>query len=169
MEVRDVNRREGEKVELQMTPMIDIVFQLLIFFIMTFKPEVPVEGDFSVRMPITAPSDEKPDQPQYPPIVVSLKANDSGTLANIVVGDVSFDTDFDKLHKSLWGRVDDKRGPGSQAATQEIELNCSYKLKYRYVIKAVTAISGHIDGETGEPVPLFDKIKFSPPKKAPTS
>ena len=28
---------DGEKIELQMTPMIDIVFQLLVFFIMTFK------------------------------------------------------------------------------------------------------------------------------------
>ncbi len=169
MKVRNVNRRMDEKIELQMTPMIDIVFQLLIFFIMTFKPEVPVEGDFSVRMPITAPAPDDPPDPQIPPIIVSLRANANGTLANILVGDVSFGTDFDKLHKDLWGRVDDKRGPGSQAAATEIELNCSYTLKYRYVIKAVTAISGHIDQETGDPVSLFDKIKFSPPKKAPTS
>ncbi|NQT37688.1 MAG: hypothetical protein HQ581_09380, partial [Planctomycetes bacterium] len=125
--------------------------------------------DFSVRMPITAPSEAPPDPDQIPPLVVHLKADASGTLANILVGDVSFDKDFDELHKFLWGRVDDKRGPGSQAAMTEVELNCSYKLKYRYVIKAVTAISGHIDEETGEPVPLFEKIKFSPPKKAPTS
>ncbi|NQT37468.1 MAG: biopolymer transporter ExbD, partial [Planctomycetes bacterium] len=35
MKVRNANRRIDEKIELQMTPMIDIVFQLLIFFIMT--------------------------------------------------------------------------------------------------------------------------------------
>ena len=45
---RDV---EQEKHELNMTSMIDIVFLLLIFFVMTFKI-VELEGDFSVRMPL---------------------------------------------------------------------------------------------------------------------
>ena len=42
MQIRNANN-EGEKIELQMTPMIDIVFQLLVFFIMTFKI-VSMEG-----------------------------------------------------------------------------------------------------------------------------
>ncbi|MEM8866338.1 MAG: biopolymer transporter ExbD, partial [Planctomycetota bacterium] len=35
MKIRHTDHRD--KIQLQMTPMIDIVFQLLIFFIMTFK------------------------------------------------------------------------------------------------------------------------------------
>ena len=42
-----------DKIELQMTPMIDIVFQLNIFFLFTFKIILP-EGDFSIRMPSAA-------------------------------------------------------------------------------------------------------------------
>ena len=41
------------KVEMQMTPMIDIVFQLLTFFIMSFKI-VAAEGDFDIKMPLAA-------------------------------------------------------------------------------------------------------------------
>ena len=49
---------KNEKIELQMTPMIDIVFQLLVFFIMTFNV-VAQEGDFNIRMPaIGAPQDQ---------------------------------------------------------------------------------------------------------------
>ena len=59
MRVRNVQRRAGEEIELQMTPMIDIVFQLLIFFIMTFKIIAP-EGDFNIKMPLSAPSDGPP-------------------------------------------------------------------------------------------------------------
>ena len=53
MQIRNANKA-GEKIELQMTPMIDIVFQLLVFFIMTFKI-VSMEGDFNIRMPAASP------------------------------------------------------------------------------------------------------------------
>lgn len=36
---RKSKRPEGEKVELSMTPMIDVVFQLLIFFVVTLKQD----------------------------------------------------------------------------------------------------------------------------------
>jgi biopolymer transport protein ExbD len=43
--------RSNEKVEMQLTSMIDIIFLLLIFFVMTFKIAAQ-EGDFNIRMPI---------------------------------------------------------------------------------------------------------------------
>ena len=50
MKIRGKRPSKDEKIELQMTPMIDIVFQLLVFFIMTFNV-VAQEGDFNIRMP----------------------------------------------------------------------------------------------------------------------
>ena len=41
---------KGEKLETNMSAMIDIVFQLLIFFMLTLKIVEP-EGDFNVNMP----------------------------------------------------------------------------------------------------------------------
>ena len=61
MKVRNVQSNADEKVEVQMTPMIDIVFQLLIFFIMTFKI-VAQEGDFNIKMPLSAPSEGLPEE-----------------------------------------------------------------------------------------------------------
>jgi len=50
---------KSEKVELQMTSMIDVVFLLLAFFVITYKtPEV--EGDFAIRMPVEAQSNQAP-------------------------------------------------------------------------------------------------------------
>ena len=54
MKIRHTGRED--KIQLQMTPMIDIVFQLLVFFIMTFKI-ILHEGDFNILMPL-APSSE---------------------------------------------------------------------------------------------------------------
>ena len=45
-----VPKAEGEKVTLQMTSMIDVVFQLLIFFMLTFKVLTP-ESQFSIEIP----------------------------------------------------------------------------------------------------------------------
>ena len=55
MKVRHSSSTGKDKIELQMTPMIDIVFQLLVFFIMTFKI-VAQEGDFNIKMPVSAPT-----------------------------------------------------------------------------------------------------------------
>ena len=48
MHARNTGRRHVGKARLLMTPMIDVVFLLLIFFIMTFKIVAP-EGDFQGR------------------------------------------------------------------------------------------------------------------------
>ena len=43
----------GDKVAIDMTPMIDVVFQLMSFFMCTLKVVAP-EGDFDIRMPLGA-------------------------------------------------------------------------------------------------------------------
>ncbi len=61
MKIRHITTSDDRTIRLQMTPMIDIVFQLLVFFIMTFKI-VSQEGDFHIKMPVAnlapGPSDD---------------------------------------------------------------------------------------------------------------
>ena len=49
-----IKRGEDQKISIDMTPMIDIVFQLLSFFIFTLKISAQ-EGDFMIKMPLAAP------------------------------------------------------------------------------------------------------------------
>ena len=161
MRVRNVGGIKDDKVEVQMTPMIDIVFQLLVFFIMTFKI-VSQEGDFNIKMPLNAPSTGLPED-LLPPMKVRLIASSSGELAQIKLNDDSFNVSFDRLHDFIIGLIGDERGPGSIQETAEIELDCDYNLKYEYVIQAVTAVSGYVDAD-GNIVKLIEKIKFSPPR-----
>jgi biopolymer transport protein ExbD len=62
-----------DKVEINMTPMIDVVFQLMSFFMCTLKVVSP-EGDFDIRMPIAAAAAAAPDDQQVPPVRVKLSA-----------------------------------------------------------------------------------------------
>ena len=66
-----------DRIQLQMTPMIDIVFLLLIFFVMTFKI-VAQEGDFNIKMPLAAPNASTIDDSLLPPLKLRLVADQDG-------------------------------------------------------------------------------------------
>jgi biopolymer transport protein ExbD len=159
-----IKRTSGEaKIPIDMTPMIDIVFQLLTFFIMTLKI-VAQEGDFNIKMPLSAPSQGVPEE-QIPPIKIRLVAGVDGSCQDIVMNDRSFGSgegSWQALHQEIAGLVRD----GSLDSTAEVELDCDYNLKYENVIKAITAVSGE-RLPNGDIFKLIEKIKFSPPKTPP--
>ena len=161
MKVRNVGRHD-EKVELMMTPMIDIVFQLLIFFIMTFKIIAP-EGAFNIKMPLAAPSEGLPDDNQLPPMKIRLRATASGRLASIQLGQRTL-PDFKSLQMQIRDSGGDERGPGAGAARTEVELDCDYKLRFESIIDAITAVSGYVASDGRSIVKLIEKVKFSPPR-----
>lgn len=58
---RRKSRDIGNEGELEMTPMIDVVFQLLVFFLVTLKPEdIIAQLDVSRPSPDSAPPVEQP-------------------------------------------------------------------------------------------------------------
>jgi biopolymer transport protein ExbD len=77
---RKRKRPEGAQAELEMTPMIDVVFQLLIYFIVTTKP-VDVVTNLDVFRP--APDKNAP-QDQKPPNLVRIGVYQDGYTVNDV-------------------------------------------------------------------------------------
>ena len=161
----------GEKIELQMTPMIDIVFQLLVFFIMTFKI-VSQEGDFNIKMPLAAPAQGSPDDLQLPPMKVRLQAGGSGQLAAVSLNNKSFAVDLNNprgwqegLRQDIIQVIGTETGPGSIQETAEVELDCDYGLRYEHVVQAITAVSGYREDDDTI-TKLVEKVKFAPPRQA---
>ena len=165
MRIRRRASRDQEKIELQMTPMIDIVFQMLIFFIMTFKI-VTQEGDFNVKMPLAADSGTSVD-PSVPPMKLRLTADSEGELTGIQLNDITFDR-FDELHRRIISIVGGDQPDDSFRESAEIEIDADYQLRYEFVIAAITAVTGYRTPEN-EIVKLIEKIRFSPPKSPPKS
>jgi biopolymer transport protein ExbD len=161
MRIRNVGREET--IRLQMTPMIDIVFQLLVFFVMTFKIVVP-EGDFNIKMPQAAPQKGQPTE-DLPPMTVKLRAADDGSLASIRLNERNLGDDFAALRSTIIGLVGDESGPGGEGVTAEIEIDSDYHLRYEYTMGAVTAISGYIDPQSRTVIKLIEKIRFAPPTR----
>ena len=152
----------SDKVAVDMTPMIDVVFQLMSFFMCTLKVVAP-EGDFDIRMPLGVAAAAAPDDQQVPPIRVKMTAGPNGELGTMTMNGSEV-ADFDDLRKKVVGIVGTNTGPNSLAEKTEVELDCEYGLDYVNVVRAITAVSGQV--KDGQIVELIKKIKFSPLKKA---
>ena len=150
-----------DKIPIDMTPMIDIVFQLLTFFCMTLRV-ASAEGDFNIKMPLAAPRAGMPDPNQLPPMKVRLRADDAGNLVELSLNDRVFSgaDRFKQLHSHIASLV----GEGSLAASAEVELDADFGLKYEHVIEAITSVSGSVAAD-GQIIKLVEKIKFSPPRQ----
>ena len=157
---------ENEEVELNMTSMIDIVFQLLVFFIMTFKI-VAQEGDFNIRMPLAASSPETMEDTPPEVIHVILKAGDDGTVSSIDVDDeVQVKTlgggTIEELYASLNSYIDGKVSGGNDPESgieTEVEFDIDTNLKYGFTVKAIEAVSGR-QLANGEVKKLIENIKL---------
>lgn len=150
-----------DKIAIDMTPMIDVVFQLISFFMFSLKVVSP-EGDFDIRMPLAAAAAAVPDDQQVPPVRVKLSAAADGSLESITMNGTPL-ASFDELHQQIMSLVGTDSGPNSLAEKTEVELDCDYSLKYSHVVQAITAVSGRV--QDGQIVELIRRIKFTPPKK----
>ena len=146
-----------------MTAMIDIVFQLLVFFIMTFKITA-MEADFNIRMPIaskTPPEEQFDVNPQV--IFVNLRAGAERGLAGIDVEYNLTSKSFDdkNMYSQLTSFVEESittEGDPSSDEEFEVEFTIAQELKYGFTVQAIEAVSGKI--VNGKIKTLIEKIKF---------
>ncbi len=155
------NREQGQKGQLNMTSMIDIVFLLLVFFVMTFKI-VELEGDFSVRMPLAGSDNNSNVDPTDLPLKLRLVADGDGKLVRMSLNEIDLGTDFDQLRANVVSLVG-TTAPIEGEDGPEIEIDTDYNLRYENVIRAITAVSGYKDGE--QVVKLIERIKFAKPRR----
>jgi biopolymer transport protein ExbD len=148
-------RTTDTETKLEMSAMVDMVFILLVFFVMTFQI-VPIEGDLSISMPVgVAPGPIE----IAPEIKLLLNSDESGGLKAIRLNDKPMDS-IVQVHKELRRIVE-----SVDVATRSefsLTIQADTQLSYKHTMAAVTAASGYRDGDTI--VKLIEKVKFAPPK-----
>ena len=152
--MRIVERTSARAVPtLFMSAMIDVVFLLLIFFLMTFKITAQ-EGDFQMA-PLEG-GDPGPDvvSTHTPTIHVRLLSANDGNLAGLRVNGRNL-RDFDELTRLL----KEIESPGRQSSDGGIDvvLDCDYALDYEHVIQTMTAVAAAGDS-------LKPQVRFAPAK-----
>jgi biopolymer transport protein ExbD len=68
-------KTDNAAVEMQMGPMIDMVFLLLVFFMVTAKPLKP-EADINIGLPGTAEQDEPLELPDEQKVVIQNRSEE---------------------------------------------------------------------------------------------
>jgi biopolymer transport protein ExbD len=151
------NRDSAGQVLLPMSPMIDIVFLLLVFFIMTFQI-VPLEGNLFVGLPqaTAGPPAAALELPVRPPLLVRLTANADGSLRTIHLSDTRYDS-FSELNERV-RQIVVADGPEAGDSWEAI-IEADHDLEYQHTIEALSALGGYRD-ESGQVVKLVEKIRF---------
>ena len=143
---RKKKKRGGghEAVELNLAAMLDMAFQLLAFFILTFKP-APIEGQINLKLPPPQPvtnvnsgqragSDEQNNSAVkgLNSLVISIFSTAGGKISTMAIGEgtVSGLTALENRLKAVLG-------PDSGASFDQIIIQVGSRLKYDELMKVV--------------------------------
>lgn len=130
----------NRRVPTDMTPMIDVVFQLLVFFLFTFKI-TPVEGEIGVNMPpITAGSAVAQEESTFEHVLIRLNAGVDGGLEEVRLGDNVLGGGEAGLRALSELLKDSFGGPGGAISDVEVEIDAERTLRYYWVIRSTNAV-----------------------------
>ncbi len=152
------HRKTDPKVDvaLPIVPMLDMSFQLLFFFIITFNPG-QMEGFMAMNLPAdgsskqnTAVSDAQPDVMVDLPADFTVVVRSAGAgLGKITIRDAEKVTDItgdgneeklDDLFKKLKAKLDDKKKVDTTGtASQNIKIEADSALKYSALVQVMDA------------------------------
>lgn len=164
--VRKSAAATGLDVVLPITPMLDMTFQLLTFFIFTYHPSA-IEGQMEFSLPaadsgaVPAPVDAPPYEcvlrEERTQVTVVLKTQRDGphdgmVSAVLVQTDLGGETALPSID-ALGRYLRERRNTGTLKPTDSIQIQSESKLKYAFVMKAMDVCA-----QEG-----FGRIGFGPP------
>jgi biopolymer transport protein ExbD len=130
MRRRRRRHKGSDKVDLNLAAMLDMAFQLLAFFILTFRP-APVEGYLQLKLPPPVPMTEVgASQNETQAVLGGVPANE--TLHLVIRSDPVGDVDRISIGRVGKPIVQGKLDPGSLMLLQE---------KMKFILEADTDVS----------------------------
>lgn len=142
-----MKKSKQQEVEVQITPMLDMAFQLLTFFILTYHP-APIEGQFAmnllpaapaIKMDAAAPPDSKAttdDPPSLRTMTTVIRANPDGSLGRVTLEEVEVNG-MDQLKAKLKEILD----PAKELPFEQALIQADPTLKYEELMKVVDVFS----------------------------
>ena len=165
-------RDSGEGIELNLTAMLDMAFQILAFFVLTFRP-VKAEGQVAVRMPSamsipgggTLPAGNADDPAHLPQefrtVVIVVTSTEHGDLRQLYLGrprepqpeEVAVDPKLRAFGMKLAALLNDPASPFDQVVIQ-----VGSKLRYAELMKVIDVCTRQTLG--GDPHMRLSKLSL---------
>lgn len=144
-----MKKSKHQEVDIPITPMLDMAFQLLTFFILTYHP-APQEGQFSMnllpaapalKMDATAPPDESAKQNSDIPaslrtMTTQLRANPDGSLGQVMIEESEVQG-VDGLKAKLTEILD----PAKDLPFEQAVIKADPRLKYEELVRVIDIFS----------------------------
>jgi biopolymer transport protein ExbD len=149
-------RVSTDRVDVQMTPLIDVVFQLLTFFLMTLRI-APPEGDFALKLPRETPGPGR----SLDVIRIRLSAEPDGELRHVQIAahaPLSGPASFAVVHREIARLVNACRVAGRDEP--EVVIDADDRLRYEHLLAAVSAVAVETTA-AGETIPLVKRVRFA--------
>jgi len=161
-----LNKRQAPpRLEIPMAPMINVMFLLLLFFMLNLKIVAP-EGNIEINLPISAPVSAAQSNTIRPDIKVGLTSDRDGNLVSLTLDgkDLGYDNQaFDRLNAEILAIIG---RPGNPLMKDiEVEIDADFECQHKYVVKAISRCTGRLDPQTQQIARYIEKIKFAPPHK----
>jgi biopolymer transport protein ExbD len=164
--MRRPKRQKVDEPNVPIAPMLDMAFQLLTFFVLTYHP-APQEGQFVMSLlppqPVTAAAAAAPANEAAPAndIPVSLrtlptilKAGDGGSLAQILVEQNEIPNDPAALEQTLSRYFQDPELPFDQTL-----IKVDPNLRYSELMTVINAFSRAFEKAKKEPKLSFEELR----------
>lgn len=122
----------GEQMELQLTSMIDVIFQLLIYFIITANFVVD-EGTIKATLPGDAAPSKEPTPPEIPTNIY-LTTSDDGITYQLRVDTTQVDN-ISELYGVMYSRLQG----GRMDTDDQVNIHASTNVRWQHVINVYNA------------------------------
>jgi len=132
-------KSEPTTPELPITPMLDMSFQLMFYFVITFNP-MPTEAQLALTLPKVEGGGGAPPpvgiDAQEEELIVQIYASDNGQIAGITAAPQSGNVDLGKDTSALLKYLKDKAA-ASAGTPPKLKFEFAERLNYQYVIKMI--------------------------------
>ncbi|HEY2841885.1 MAG TPA: biopolymer transporter ExbD [Pirellulales bacterium] len=161
------HRQQGD-VELNLAAMLDMAFQLLAFFVLTFQP-APIEGYITLRMPPPQPTTKQGASSSanssvdvgaaLDSLMVTVTAGADGDIGSIRIEESAPVPNLTDFEKTMTGMLS---VPG--ATVEQVVLQVGGTLKYENLVRLLDVCS-HIklaDGKTLDKLSIVELPNSAP-------
>jgi len=157
-------KKSEQNVDIPVTPMLDMAFQLLTFFVLTYHA-MPTEGQFVMNLLPAAPATDinaqAPEMAQANPDVPAalkalptmLRSGEGGSLGTIILGENEVQGGLDDLKKQLDDIFKDPTLPFDQTL-----IKVDPDLKYSALMEVVDVFSRAFNEAKKEPKLSFGEL-----------
>jgi biopolymer transport protein ExbD len=130
---------EATQPELPITPMLDMSFQLMFYFVITFNP-MPTEAQLALTLPKVEGGGAAAPPPgisvEDEELIIQVYGTDAGQVAGITAALKTGNVDLGKDTSELLNYLKE-RAAAANGATPKLKFEFAERLNYQYVIKMI--------------------------------